>query len=96
MSAAVGRDLHATHHQNEEALEQAKEDLDNAEGRHPRVANRHSPISPRNLEDNFVFDYDGHDVFSIPFSQTWPPCSKYSNISLTPLKLPRPVLTSML
>ena len=56
MSAAVGRDLHA------------KEDLDNAEGCHPRVANRHSPISPRNLEDDFVFDYDGHDVFSIPFA----------------------------
>ena len=57
-------DLRATRRQNEATLEQAEQDLDNADGCNPR--NRRSPIRPRNLEDDFVLDYDSHDVFTTP------------------------------
>ena len=65
MSAVVGT-ISATCPQTKEALEPAEVDLDNTEGCHPRVANWHSLIRPRNLEDDFVLDYDSHDVFTTP------------------------------
>ena len=57
-------DLRATQRQIKVTQEQAEQDLDNADGCNPR--NRHSPIRPRNLEDDFVLDYDSHDVFATP------------------------------
>jgi hypothetical protein len=44
-----------------------KEDLENTERRNPKVARRRpSPPRPRNLENEFVLDYDGHQVFATP------------------------------
>ena len=38
--------------------------MENAERRNPR--NRRSPIWPRNLDDDFVLDYNGQDFFTTP------------------------------
>ena len=49
---------------NDEAIDWANRDLENADRRNPR--NRCSPIQPRNLDANFVLDYNGQDVFATP------------------------------
>jgi len=36
--------------------------MQDADHRNPR--NRHSPIRPRNLDADFVLDYNGQDVFT--------------------------------
>ena len=46
---------------------QAEEDLENAKRCNPRVGRRRpSPPKPRNLKNEFVLDYDGHQVFATP------------------------------
>ena len=49
---------------NNEAIDRANRDLENAERRNPR--NRRSPIRPRNLDADFVLNYNGQDVFATP------------------------------
>ena len=49
---------------NNEAIDRANHDLENADSRNPR--NRRSPIRPRNLDTDFVLDYNGQDVFATP------------------------------
>src|SRR6185437_1048261 len=49
---------------NDEAIDRANRDLENAEHRNPR--NRRSPIRPRNLDADFVLNYNGQDVFATP------------------------------
>ena len=49
---------------NEEAIDRAKRDLENADCRNPR--NRRSLIRPRNLDADSVLDYNGQDVFATP------------------------------
>ena len=49
---------------NDEAIDRANRDLENAERRNPR--NRRSPIRPRNLDADFVLNYNGQDVFATP------------------------------
>ena len=59
--------LRADRRANVDIILQAKEDLENAERRNPRVGRRRpSPPRPRNLENEFVLDYDGHQVFATP------------------------------
>jgi len=40
--------------------------MQDADRRNPR--NRHSPIRPRNLDADFVLDYNGQDVFATPLA----------------------------
>ena len=47
---------------NDEAIDRANCDLENADHRNPR--NRCSPIRPRNHDTDFVLDYNGQDVFA--------------------------------
>ena len=49
---------------NDEAIDRANRDLENAERRNPR--NRRSPIRPRNLDADFVLNYNGQDIFATP------------------------------
>ena len=42
---------------NDEVIDRANRDLENAERRNPR--NRRSPIWPRNLDAEFVLNYNG-------------------------------------
>ena len=49
---------------NDEAIDRANCDLENAKHRNPR--NRRSPIRPRNLDADFVLNYNGQDVFATP------------------------------
>jgi hypothetical protein len=49
---------------NDAAIHRAEHDLENADRRNPR--NRHSPIRPRNLDADFILDYNGQDVFATP------------------------------
>ena len=49
---------------NDKAIDRANRDMENAECRNPRI--RSSPIRPRNLDDDFVLDYNGQDVFATP------------------------------
>ena len=49
---------------NNEAIDRANRDLENAECRNPR--NRRSLIRPRNLDADFVLNYNGQDVFATP------------------------------
>ena len=42
---------------NDEAIDRANRDLENADRHNPR--NRRSPIRPRNLNADFVHDYNG-------------------------------------
>jgi len=49
---------------NDEAIDRANRDLENAERHNPR--NRRSPIRPRNLDADFVLNYNGQDVFATP------------------------------
>ena len=59
--------LRADRQANEEVIRQGKEDLENAERRNPRVGRRRpSPPRPRNLENEFILNYDGHQVFATP------------------------------
>jgi len=59
--------LRADRRANKRVIFQAEEDLDNDERRYPRVARRRlSPPRPRNLENEFILDYDGHQVFATP------------------------------
>jgi hypothetical protein len=52
---------------NKDVIMQAEEDLKNAKRRNPRVGRRHpSPPRPRNLENEFILNYDGHQVFATP------------------------------
>ena len=49
---------------NDEAIDWANRDLENAERRNPR--NRRSPIRLRNLDADFVLNYNGQDIFATP------------------------------
>ena len=49
---------------NDEAINRANRDLENAERRNRR--NRRSPIHPCNLDADFVLNYNGQDVFATP------------------------------
>ena len=49
---------------NDEAIDRANRDLENADRRNPR--NRRSPIRARNFEADFVLDYNGQDIFATP------------------------------
>ena len=49
---------------NDEAIDRANRDLENADRRNPR--NRRSPIRPLNLDADFVLNYNGQDVFATP------------------------------
>ena len=49
---------------NNGAINRANHDLENAERRNPR--NRRSPIRPRNLDADFILNYNGQDVFATP------------------------------
>ena len=49
---------------NDEAIDRANRDLENAERCDPR--NRRSPIRPCNLDADFVLNYNGQDVFATP------------------------------
>jgi hypothetical protein len=49
---------------NDEAIDRANRDLENTDRRNPR--NQRSPIRPRNLDADFVLDYNGQDVFATP------------------------------
>ena len=49
---------------NDEAIDRANRDLENADRRNTR--NRRSPIRPRNLDADFVLDYNGQDIFATP------------------------------
>jgi len=52
---------------NEALIQQAEDDLDNDECCNPKVARRRPSLPrPRNLENEFVLDYDGHQVFATP------------------------------
>ena len=57
-------EVHADMRRNDEAIDRGNRDLENAECRNPR--NRHSPIRPRNLDADFVLNYNGQDVFATP------------------------------
>ena len=49
---------------NDEDIDRANRDLVNIERHNPR--NRRSPIRPRNLDTDFVLNYNGQDVFTTP------------------------------
>ena len=49
---------------NDEAIDLADRDLDDAERRSTR--NRRSPIWPCNLDGDFVLNYNGQDIFATP------------------------------
>ena len=49
---------------NDEAIDRANRDLENADRRNPR--NRRSLIWARNLEADFVLNYNGQDIFATP------------------------------
>ncbi|RLN05103.1 hypothetical protein C2845_PM13G05960 [Panicum miliaceum] len=51
---------------NEATLDQAEEDHRNADGRNPRVAPRCMPATPWNLDDDFILECDGQNVFATP------------------------------
>ena len=57
-------EVRANMRRNDEAIDRANRNLENAERRNPR--NRHSPIRPRNLDADFVLNYNGQDVFTTP------------------------------
>ena len=57
-------EVRADMRRNDEAIDQANRDLENADCRNPR--NRRSPIRLRNLDADFVLDYNGQDVFATP------------------------------
>ncbi|RLN13091.1 retrotransposon protein, putative, Ty3-gypsy subclass [Panicum miliaceum] len=40
----------------------------NNDGRNPRVPPRRTPATPQNLDDDFVLEYDGQNVFATPSS----------------------------
>jgi hypothetical protein len=50
-------EVRADMRRNDEAIDRANRDLENAECRNPR--NRHSLIRPRNLDADFVLNYNG-------------------------------------
>ena len=49
---------------NNEAIDRANRDLENADRRNPR--NRRTLIRTRNLDADFILDYNGEDVFATP------------------------------
>ena len=51
---------------NDDVIDRANRDLENAERRNPR--NQRSPIRPRNLDADFVLNYNGQDVFATPLA----------------------------
>ena len=57
-------EVRADMRRNDEAIDWANRDLENPERRNPR--NRRSPIQPRNLDADFVLNYNGQDVFATP------------------------------
>src|SRR6185312_11637414 len=57
-------EIRADMRRNDGAIDRANRDLENAERRNRR--NRHSPIRPRNLDADFVLNYNGQDVFATP------------------------------
>ena len=61
--------LRAERRANDEAILLAEDELKDEERRNPRVACAcGSPPRPRNMENEFVLDYDGHEVFTTPFA----------------------------
>jgi hypothetical protein len=56
--------VRADRRRNEAAIHQSERDMENADRRNPR--NNCSPIRPRNLNADFVLDYNGQDVFATP------------------------------
>ena len=57
-------DVRADMRRSDAAIDEANRELENAECRNPR--NRRSPIRPRNLDAEFVLNYNGQDVFATP------------------------------
>ncbi|RLN12049.1 retrotransposon protein, putative, unclassified [Panicum miliaceum] len=53
-------------HNNKAAIDQAEEDLRNADGRNPRVVPRHTLATPQNIDDDFVLECDGQNIFATP------------------------------
>ena len=49
---------------NDKAIDRANRDLENADRHNPR--NRRSPIRLRDLDADFVLDYNGQDFFTTP------------------------------
>ena len=82
-------ELRADRRCNEAAIQQFERDMENAECRNPM--NRCSPIRPRNLDDDFVLNYNGQDVFVL--NSRW--CSRCSRASRRSSRLSRPALACM-
>ena len=55
-------ELHTDRRRNEAAIRQSERDMEDADHRNPR--NWRPPIRPRNLDADFVLDYNGQDVFA--------------------------------
>src|SRR6185503_4898498 len=70
---------------NEQVICQGKEDLENYERRNPHVAPTcGSPPRPRNLENEFVLDYDGNEVFAMPSTNMAAVFQVFENLPQTP------------
>ena len=57
-------ELRANRSRNVAAIRQSEHDMEDVDRRNPR--NRRSQIRPRNLDADFVLDYNGQDVFATP------------------------------
>jgi len=57
-------DVRADMRRSDAAIDEANRELENAKRRNPR--NRRSPIRPRNLDADFVLNYNGQDAFATP------------------------------
>ncbi|RLN39899.1 hypothetical protein C2845_PM01G39820 [Panicum miliaceum] len=49
---------------NKAVIDQAEEDLRNADGHNPWVPPRRTPATPRNLDDDFILECDGQNLFA--------------------------------
>ena len=77
--------LRAERRANDEAILRAEDDLDAHEHHNPRVAPpRGSPPRPRNIENEFVLDYDGHEVFATPSANMAAVFQVFENLPQTP------------
>jgi len=59
-------DIRADRRRNEATIRQSEQNMQDADCCNPR--NRHSPIRPRNLDADFVLDYNGQDIFATPLA----------------------------
>ena len=59
-------EVHADMRRNDDVIDRANRDLENVDHRNPR--NRRSPIRARNLDADFVLDYNSQDVFATPLA----------------------------